>query len=137
MWRASLLALLAAVALPAAAQTTTCTGANASLSLGAYDSYQPGALDASGVFTVTCTRNGGPPNVVVTVGVGPSFNSGTIATRQLKLASGTDILTYNLYRDAGRALVWGDTIGTNTMTQSATIANNTSIALTFTIFSRI
>ena len=138
MWRASLFALLAAVAaLPAAAQTTTCTGANLALSLGGYDSYQPGPLDASGVFTVTCTRNGGPQNMVVTVGLGPSFNSGTIATRRLKLASGTDVLTYNLYRDAGRALVWGDTIGTNTMTQAVSIPNNTSIALTFTIFGRI
>lgn len=138
MWRASLLALLAAAAvLPAAAQTTTCTGANVALSLGAYDSYQSGPLDASGVFTVTCTRNGGPQNMVVTVGLGPSSNSGTIASRRLKLTSGTDLLAYNLYRDAGRALVWGDTIGTNTMTQTVSIPNNASMALTFTIFGRI
>lgn len=138
MWRASLIALLlAAAALPAAAQTTTCSGSNMALSLGGYDSYQPAPLDASGIFTVTCTRNGGPQNMVVTLGLGPSFNSGTIATRRLKLATGADLLSYNLYRDAGRSLVWGDTIGTNTMTQSVSIPNNASMALTFTIFGRI
>ena len=138
MWRLELIALLlAAAALPAAGQVTTCNGSNVALSLGAYDSYQAIPLDASGIFTVTCTRSGGPPSTLVTVGIGPSFNSGTIATRQMKLSTGTDLLSYNLYADIGRTQIWGNTIGTNTVAQNLTIANNTSGTLTFTIFSRI
>jgi spore coat protein U-like protein len=140
MWRAKAI-LLAALALaaagPAFAQTTTCNGGNVSISLGAYDAFQAAPLDSSGVFLVTCTRSGGPPTTTVTVGIGPSTVSGGIATRQLRLAAGTDLLTYNLYRDAGRTLVWGDTVGTNTVAQNITLANNTSGSLTFTIFTRI
>jgi spore coat protein U-like protein len=33
--------------------------------------------------------------------------------------------------------VWGDTVGTNTVAQNITLANNTSGSLTFTIFTRI
>ena len=138
MWRLELIAfVIAAAALPAAGQVTTCSGSNVALSLGAYDSFQPTPLDASGIFMVTCTRTGGPPTTTANVGIGPSFNSGTIATRQMKLTTGPDLLTYNLYRDIGRAQVWGNTIGTNTVAQTITLANNTSGTLTFTIFSRI
>ena len=132
-----LAALLFVFAAPAAAQVTTCSGSNVALSLGNYDSYQAAPADASGTFTVTCTRNGGPATTTVTVGLGTSANSGTIATRKLKLTTGTDLLNYNLYRDAGRSLVWGNTIGTNTLSLNITLNNNTSGTLTFTIFGRI
>jgi len=138
MWRHKLTALIfAAAALPAAAQVTTCTGSNVALSLGIYDSYQATPVDASGIFTVTCTRSGGPPTTTVTVGIGPSFNSGTIATRTMKLTTGADLLSYNLYANIGRTQIWGDTIGTNTVSQTLSIPNNTSGTLTFTIFTRI
>jgi spore coat protein U-like protein len=140
MWRAKAI-LLAAIALaaasPALAQQTTCNGGNVSLSLGTYDAFQAVSLDSSGIFMVTCTRSGGPPTTTVTMGIGPSTVSGTIATRQMRLVAGTDLLTYNLYRDAGRTLVWGNTVGTNTVAQNITLGNNSSGSLTFTIFTRI
>lgn len=139
MWRIRTI-LLAAIALlsaaPAYAQTT-CNGGNVALSLGVYNGFQATALDSSGVFMVTCTRSGGAPTTTVTVGIGPSTVSGTIATRQLRLAAGTDLLTYNIYSDAGRSLVWGDTVGINTVAQNITLANNASGSLTFTLFGRI
>jgi spore coat protein U-like protein len=116
---------------------TTCSGSNVAMSLGAYSGFQPTDLDSSGVLTVTCTRNGGPPTTTVNVGIGPSTVSGTIATRQLRLVAGIDRLNYNLYRDAGRSLVWGQTIGGNTVAQNISLGNNTSGALSFTIFGRI
>ena len=138
MWLArSLFAIVAACALPAAAQVTTCSGSNAGFSLGTYDAFRSTPLDSSTSFVVTCSRHGGPGSDLVSVGFGPSLNSGTIATRQLKITAGTDLLTYNLYRDAGRALVWGNTVGTDTVSQSISLANNTSGNLTFTIFGRI
>jgi spore coat protein U-like protein len=138
MWRARcLLVLVAACGLPAAAQVTTCSGSNVAFSLGTYDAFRSTPLDSSTSFVVTCTRRGGPGSDLVSVGFGPSLNSGTIATRQLKILSGVDLLTYNIYRDAGRALVWGNTVGADTVSQTINLANNTSGNLTFTIFGRI
>jgi spore coat protein U-like protein len=116
---------------------TTCNGSNVAMSLGAYSGFQATDLDSSGVLVVTCTRNGGPPTTSVTVGIGPSTVSGSIATRQLRLVAGTDLLAYNLFRDAGRSLVWGQTIGTNTVSQNISLGNNSSGTLNFTIFGRI
>jgi spore coat protein U-like protein len=134
--QAAFLALALGAAGPAIA-ATTCNGGNASLSLGTYSGFQSTPLDSSGVFMVTCTRSGGPPTTTVNLGIGPSSVSGTIATRQVRLVAGTDTLTYNLYRDAGRTLVWGNTVGTNTVSQNISLGNNTSGSLTFTIFGRI
>lgn len=133
-------ALLAAVALatcmPAAA-AITCNGSNVAFSLGTYESFQQTVLDSSGIFTVTCTRVGGAPTVTVTVAIGPSLNSGTVATRQLRLAAGADLLAYNVYRDISRSLVWGNTAGTDTVSQTLTVPNNASLEATFTLFGRI
>jgi spore coat protein U-like protein len=137
MWRASFFAILAAAAIPAAAQVTTCSGSNAAFSLGNYDSYQSTPADSSTVFVVTCTRSGGPPSTLVTVGLGPSLNSGTIATRRLKHSTNVDLLVYNVYRDPARLQVWGTTAGNDTAAQTLTIPNNTSGTLTFTLYGRI
>ncbi|MEK6806407.1 MAG: spore coat U domain-containing protein [Pseudomonadota bacterium] len=116
---------------------TTCSASNASLSLGQYPSYSATPVDSSGVFTVTCTRTGGPPDTDITVGLGPSANSGSIPNRQLRSASGADVLNYNLYADASRLRVWGDTEGVNTVTETIRLANKTSGSLNFNIYARI
>jgi spore coat protein U-like protein len=140
MRRVSFYVLLACslwASLPALAQTTTCNGSNVSMSLGAYNGFQATDLDSSAILVVTCTRSGGPPTTSVTVGIGPSAVSGSIATRQLRLVAGTDVLAYNLFRDAGRSLVWGDTVGTNTVSQNISLGNGASGTLSFTIFGRV
>jgi spore coat protein U-like protein len=140
MWLRSRSALLAFfLALPLLAQgATSCNGGNLSLSLGTYNAYQTTPLDSSGVYVVRCTRSGGGArDTLVTIGLGPSSTSGTIATRRLKRTTGTDLLAYNFFRDAARAALWGETIGTNTFSQSISLDNNTSGNLTFTFFARI
>jgi len=138
MWTARAFAFaFAFAALPAAAQVTTCNGANTAFSLGAYPAFSAGPLDSSTVFTVNCSRTGGPGNETVTVGLGASSHSGTIATRSMLLSGGSDVLTYNIYRDAGRSLVWGNTIGSNTMSLTQHINNNATIGFSFTLFGRI
>jgi spore coat protein U-like protein len=129
------LLLLVAAAAPAWAQVTTCTSSGMSVNLGTYTSYQAAHLDSAATMTVTCSRTGGPGNVTVTVGLGASSTSGAIAVRQLR--GPVDRLGYNLYRDTSRALVWGDTIGSNAVTQSFFVKNNTSQTFTFTVFARI
>ena len=138
-WRPDLRAVLAAalcVALPAQA-ATTCSAGDISLNLGAYDGFNATPTDSSGVFVVTCARAGGPPTTTITMALGPSQGSGGIVNRAARHATAPDLLSYNLYRDASRLLVWGNTPGTNTVSQSISLSNNTSGTLTFTIFGRI
>jgi spore coat protein U-like protein len=93
---------------PAFAQQTSCNGGNVSLSLGAYNAFQAAPLDSSGISHVELHRTGRTGTTTVRLGIGPSTVSGTIATRQMALADGHRLLSYNLYRDAGRTLVWGE-----------------------------
>ena len=117
------------------AQATTCTSTGLSVSLGTYVSYQATDLDSAATMTVNCSRKGGPGNVTVTVGLGPSTTSGNITTRQL--LGPVDRLNYNFYRDTSRQLVWGETLGVNAVSQTMHVKNNTTATMTFTIFGRV
>ena len=134
--RAIVAAALLAAGLPAQA-AISCSGSNVALSLGTYVSFQAAALDSTGIFSVTCTRVGGPASVTVSVALGPSGHSGAIATRRMRLAGGTDTLDYNIYRDISRLQVWGNTPGINAVSRVVTVQNNASSTETFTLFARI
>lgn len=134
--RAAALTLALAAATPALAQVTSCTAGGLGMSLGVYEGNQPSPADSSATFTVSCSRTGGPGNQTVIVTLGPSIHSGSVATRRLRLAGGSDTVTYNIYRDAGRNLVWGNTPATGvSITQN--IKNNSTIPFVFTFFGRI
>lgn len=107
------------------------------MGLGVYDVFNASPMDSSATFIVTCTRDGGPPSTVVTVGLGPSVTTGSVVNRATKHAFRPDLLAYNLFRDAGRSLVWGETAGINTLSQGITVPNKASRTVTFTIFGRV
>jgi spore coat protein U-like protein len=82
-----------------------CNISAANLGFGAVDPLG-GNVDASSALTVKCTKNS-----AYTVGLDAGVTVGaTIAAR--KMANGADIMNYNLYTDAARASVWGNTTGT-------------------------
>lgn len=67
-------------------------------------------IDAQSTITVQCT-NTTPYNIGLNVGNGAGA---TVAARKMTgPASAT--MTYSAYRDAARTLVWGQTIGTDTV----------------------
>ena len=67
-------------------------------------------VDAATTLGVQCTKN-----TAYTVGLSAGAGSGaTVAARKMT-GGGTDTVTYALYRDAGRTLVWGTTTGTDTV----------------------
>lgn len=106
------------------------------MAFGAYDDASAVATDSGSSVVVRCTRLLGTNNANVVLQLGPSSTSGTIATRQM--ASGANRMNYNLYRDAGRTQVWGQTSGTDTVTiNTGNIGNGASADVTFTIFGRI
>ena len=78
------------------------------MNFGAYDPVAANAtapLDGIGTVTVTCTK-GAPAKV----GLNPGSNAQGTTRRMSRGAAA--YLTYELYKDTGRATVWGDTADT-------------------------
>jgi len=131
----ALLILLPAVA-RAQAQATCSFSSTPGASFGAYDDSSAVDTDTSTSVTVNCARNGGPANISMTLQIGPSAGSGLIASRALRF--GANSLNYNLYRDAARSLVWGQTAGVDTQTIAINgIPNNGFKSGSFVIYGRI
>jgi spore coat protein U-like protein len=122
---------------------TTCNGSNVSLAFGPYDVASPTSLDTQTAMTVSCTRVNNPPGdispgaVTIVVGVGASQTSGSIQNRQLGRAGGGTVLNYNIYLDAGRLSVWGNSPGTDTASQTLNIPNKATRTATFTFYGRV
>lgn len=133
------LALAAALALPSlqAAALTTCSGSNVSLLFGVYDVLNASPTDTQADYLVTCTRSGGPQNTQLTISIGSSATSGTVANRQMLRAGGTERMDYNIFRDSARGSVWGQTVGTDTVTRTISVPNNGSNTLSIPLFGRI
>ena len=65
-------------------------------------------LNAQSAVSVTCTAN-----TAYTIGLNAGTGTGaTVGAR--KLTSGADQITYTIYRDSNRTLVWGNTAGSDT-----------------------
>lgn len=85
-----------------------CTITTAPVSFGNYDSVAANAtapLDGIGTITVKCTKG-----AAAKVGLNPGGNA-TGTTRRMAGAT-AEFLTYELYKDTGRATIWGDTADT-------------------------
>jgi len=66
-------------------------------------------IEAEGTLSVNCTP-GTPWNIALDAGENAA---GDVAARAM--SNGTEEVPYQLYQDAGRATVWGDTVGTDTL----------------------
>lgn len=107
-----------------ASVASVCLVSNATLAFGSYDPTSAAALNAATTLTLTCTL-GTPYNI------GMSAGAGTGATTTLRvLTSGSNTLDYKLFRDSGRTLNWGNTVGTDTLSgtsSASTLANTINI----------
>jgi spore coat protein U-like protein len=84
--------------------TNNCTISTAALAFGSYDPVVAHAstnLDGTGTVIVACTKG-----ATATVGLGLGSNASGSTRRMTNGAS--EYLTYELYQDAGRITVWGD-----------------------------
>ena len=100
---------------PAAA--ATCTISPQGVSFGNYDTLETQPLDGIGNISVRCDAE-----TTFTISIGSG--AGTHTARQM--ASGADILEYNLYTDPSRLTVWGDdSAGTVTVSETASTAEKT------------
>lgn len=117
------LAALGKAALAATATTTfdvtatvadTCSISASNLAFGAYD---PGAGDLNGTTTIvaTCTED---TTYNIGLDTGDNGASATTTTRAMD-DSLTNYLDYELYQDSSRTTVWGETVGTDTVSQTS------------------
>ncbi len=108
------MATVTAVAAQSPATTTLNVSANvasnclvtaAPLAFTDYDAS--GTVDGSADLSVRCSNA-----TLYTIKLGGGTN-GNVAQRLLK--SGSNVLEYNLFTNAARGTIWGDTVGTNTV----------------------
>jgi spore coat protein U-like protein len=78
----------------------------------AFATYSSGAatpVQGTTVLKATCT-----PGTTYNIGLNDGAGGGTIYTNR-QMASGTNKLNYQLYRDSARTNIWGNTTGTDTV----------------------
>ena len=83
-------------------------------------------VDNTSTLQVQCT-NTTPYNIGLDVGTG---TGATVAVR--KMTSGANTVNYSLYSDSGRATVWGNTVGTNTVA-----ATGNGASQSYTVYGRV
>lgn len=80
-----------------------CTISTSAVAFGSYDAIVANAttdLDGTGTVTITCTKG-----AVTTVGLDLGSNASGSTRR---MGSGTERLSYEIYKDSGRTAVWGN-----------------------------
>jgi len=84
--------------------------------------------NATGVVTATCSKGAS-----YSLGLGTGLGSGaTTADRRMTRAGGGETLGYGLYRDSGRTQVWGDSVGSDTVS-----GTGTGVAQTSTVYATL
>jgi len=83
--------------------------------------------DASTTLSVQCT-NTTPYNIGLSAGLG---TGATVASRKMT-GTGGALVNYTLYSDTNRTTVWGQTVGTDTVS-----ASGTGAAQSYTVYGRV
>lgn len=94
------------------------------VAFGNYDPTSATPNNATGTIPVTCT-NGTTYNIGLGAG---TFAGATVTTRRMTGVPPGTPLNYSLFRDSGRTLNWGTTIGTDTVALTGTgVAQSTTV----------
>jgi len=96
-------AVVAAAAFPARAAPSCKNISVTTLAFGNYDVYNATPVDSVGTISYNCP----PPTLpTVTIDAGLAFAGGR---RRMTLGAGLDFLSYDIYADAARTVVWSST----------------------------
>src|SRR5438093_10809055 len=122
-------AIAAAIGRAAVATAGSCSFTSVSgVSFGSYDVFSGTATDSTGQVVYNC--NGGAHSVTIDLSKG---NSGSYAQRYMLRSA--EQLNYNLYLDAARTQIWGDTTGGTSHYGPTDPPSNTDV--TVTIYGRV
>ena len=111
-----------------ASAQSSCTISVTSIAFGTYNVFTTTADDSTGTITYRC--NAAAANISISLSDG---SSSTFSPRTLR--KGSEVLQYNLYRNAARTTIWGDGTGGTSVYTSANPANNSNVNVT--IYGRI
>ncbi|PXX42098.1 Csu type fimbrial protein [Undibacterium pigrum] len=103
---------------------SACSVTGASMAFGSYTATQ---IDNSAAISITCT-NGTAYNIGMDAGGGSGAS--TAVRKMTGSVSGT--LNYSLYKDSGRSVVWGNTVGTDTL-----LGTGTGAAQSVSVYGRV
>ena len=84
-----------------------CTMRATSIGFGNYDVFLNSPLDTSGTFILDCQAFVTKVNVTLAA----SSTSGTFNPRKMKRTGGSDLLSYNIYTDVSRTIIFGNGTG--------------------------
>jgi spore coat protein U-like protein len=102
----------------------SCSVVGGTLDFGDYDPIAAAPKDGSLAISVRCTRG-------VTAQIGMGLGNNPLGALR-RMAGGPDFLSYELYKDGARSILWGNT-GTDRVAYTATSSGPTSI----TVFGRV
>jgi spore coat protein U-like protein len=85
------------------------------------------AKDATNTISVVCTRD-----AAYQIMLGAGLNDGGVGVGARKMKFGSETLTYQLYRDPGRSVVWG-----NTLNVDAKGGTGTGVTDNHTVYGRV
>jgi spore coat protein U-like protein len=107
---------------PFAAQGA-CSLTSTSIAFGNYDVFSPAPLDTLGQIVFRCSNNDRNVSISLDKGGAASFSS-------RRMLNGSNSLSYNLYMDAARTVIWGDgTSGTQNLFVQNPQPNNQDISV--------
>lgn len=125
----ALVMIVAEILMLAGMARASCSLGGAAVAFGTYDALSPLPFDTIGSMVFQCNQKDHHVMIILSKG-----NSSSYATRSM--VNGSQQLFYNLYRDTGRTIIWGDGSGGS----QAYIINNpqpNNRDITLPIFGRI
>lgn len=105
----------------------TCTATTTPINFGYYDVFLATSLDSTGSVSVSCDST---TNVTVSVGASSVF---PFLMDPRQMASGANVLNYNLYTDSTYTVIFGDDIVGSSVTKKVIVPKTT----VFTVYGRI
>jgi spore coat protein U-like protein len=105
-----------------------CTISAGTLAFGAYNPVSAAPVDGTATVTVACTSG---LSAAITLGQGANADTGSSDAAPLRRMTddGTNFLSYSLFQDDGRTVIWGN----NTATDVEIVGTGVG----FTVFGRI
>ena len=112
----------------ALAQAPSCTISVTSVAFGNYNVFTTTPDDSTGRITFRCNSSAFNISISLSDGSSSTFNPRT-------LRKGSEILSYNLYRNAARTTIWGNGTGGTSVYTNTNPPNNSNVNLT--VYGRI
>jgi spore coat protein U-like protein len=138
---ASFAAALALLVVPDEARAQSCSGSASNLTFGAIDTLSTTSADQTTQVRIDCTGTRGRTVwVCLHIGDGSGGSSTSLTPRYLR--SGANTLSFDLYTDPGRTIIWGSGVfqGQNPrgpLVDTVQIGSDGSGSKTFTMYGRV